>query len=530
MSKKKEVLEETVPDHLSIIINEIENPILIANNRFDIEWVNPFFTKAYGYSLEEFIRVRGASLLTASYNADISRIIEKAVKQKRVLKYESRNVTKDGRELWISSTIKPIFDEDNELSKIIVIDLNVQEKKNLEDKLALTDTIIKNIGSMVLVADSNGDIVYASPSVTTITGYPQKEILGHGWWQLSRKREWDAQKEKEFLAQCAAGRIAVSSESYEKSLVCKDGSLKWILWKDTKGPGDVVIGVGHDITDRKKQEQQLQNKNRDITDSIHYAQRIQHAIFPSTEILFGRFPDSFVYYKPKDIVSGDFYWYADVKPNNLRGNNEDKKNNGAFLMATADCTGHGVPGALMSIAGIGLLNQVVKEKGITNPSRVLGILNKKMKEFFRQSSSNSKTQDGMDIALLEITPNKKGNGWIATYAGANRPLYLYRDKKLLVYTGNKAAIGSNTESSYIFTDHQFHIEPEDTIYLFTDGYSDQFGGPKGKKFLVKRFKELLENIHSKSMAEQELIIGNTLENWMGNAEQVDDILVMGIKF
>jgi PAS domain S-box-containing protein len=503
-------------EYLPLLIAELDNPILVTNPNFEIEWVNPGFVKTYGYTLEEFVRLRGKSLFTASYNSNISRALNRAIKQRVVVKYESRNVTKDGRELWISSTVKPVFDEKGHLSKILIIDLNVQEKKQMENRLELTDTILQSVGSLVLVADSKGEIVYVSPSVSKIIGYSSHELLGNGWWELSRKTEWDSEKEKQFVAQCAVGLLPMNPDPYEKKLISKDGTSKWILWKDTKGPGELLIGVGHEITERKKNEEIIYSKNKDITDSIHYAHRIQNAIFPAINKLPNTLCSSFVFFKPRNIVSGDFYWFTETS--------RRRTEKSTFLIAAADCTGHGVPGALMSIVGTSLLNQLVKEKNITDPARILTLLNKKMKEFLRQTDSESKTRDGMDIGIIAISPTE------AIYAGANRPLYLFRNKTLTIYPGNKAAIGGTTDSRHIFTSHKITIEPGDMMYLFTDGYADQFGGIKGKKFLTKRFKQLLENIHSSRIKEQELVLAQVFDKWKADHEQVDDVLVIGMKF
>lgn len=256
---------------------------------------------------------------------------------------------------------------------------------------------------------------------------------------------------------------------------------------------------------------QIAEKNKNITDSINYAQRIQQAILPSREEIDKSLNEYFIFYKPKDIVSGDFYFYA--------------QRNDKIVVAVADCTGHGVPGAFMSMIGNDFLNQIIIEKGITRPAEILNYLNRGVKKALKQESVNSETSDGMDIALCSIDLKNK----TMEYAGAMRPLF-HASEELYEIHADKASIGGDTEENYQFTNHELNLKQGDSIYIFTDGYIDQFGGEKGKKFMVKNFKNLLADIYQKSMIEQRQIIDNTLMEWSKEKEQVDDILVMGIKF
>jgi serine phosphatase RsbU (regulator of sigma subunit) len=256
---------------------------------------------------------------------------------------------------------------------------------------------------------------------------------------------------------------------------------------------------------------QIAEKNKNITDSINYAQRIQQAILPSKEEIDKSLKEYFIFYKPKDIVSGDFYFYA--------------YRNDKAIIAVADCTGHGVPGAFMSMIGNDLLNQIIIEKGITRPSEILNQLNKGVKKALKQESAKSETSDGMDIALCSI--DMKNNK--LEYAGAMRPL-LHASGELFEIHANKTSIGGSTPEDYQFTNHEITVKNGDSIYIFTDGYVDQFGGEKGKKFMAKNFKNLLGSIHHMNMDEQHRILDTTLSEWSREKEQIDDILVMGIKW
>ena len=260
-----------------------------------------------------------------------------------------------------------------------------------------------------------------------------------------------------------------------------------------------------------EKNKQLAQKNKDILDSITYAKRIQTAILPNQSQISSSLKHSFVFFKPKDIVSGDFYWLEKV--------------NGKILFAAADCTGHGVPGAFMSIIGHNGLNKIVREEGITTPSKIL----EKLDEFVSkttQGNDDMGVRDGMDIALIMVDyENMK-----LQFAGAFNPLYFIRNGELTITKGNKFPIGAFVgEELQKFDNHEFDVKKGDTVYIFSDGYADQFGGDRGKKFKYRRFHDLLLEIHKEPMAKQREILNDTIVNWMGDLEQIDDILVIGVK-
>jgi sigma-B regulation protein RsbU (phosphoserine phosphatase) len=261
----------------------------------------------------------------------------------------------------------------------------------------------------------------------------------------------------------------------------------------------------------------IEEKNKDIRDSINYAQRIQQAILPSFEKINKVLNDYFILFKPKDIVSGDFYWHATVRTTPV--NNEPPQD--IIVMAAVDCTGHGVPGALMSIIGSTILNQTTTSAAVNSPADALGFLNKEI------TKTLNSIKDGMDMALCAINLKKME----LQYAGANNPLYIVRQKQFIEVKADKQAIGADTDNSdvKVFTNHSIKLEKGDSIYLFTDGYADQFGGPNGKKFKYKKFQDLLIEIQDNSMEEQKHILNYHFEQWKGKLEQVDDILVIGIR-
>jgi serine phosphatase RsbU (regulator of sigma subunit) len=257
--------------------------------------------------------------------------------------------------------------------------------------------------------------------------------------------------------------------------------------------------------------QKIEAQNREITCSIHYASRIQHALLPPNEELKRLLPYCFVLSKPRDIVSGDYYWLA--------------KKDDKVIIAVADCTGHGVPGAFMSILGVAFLNEVVNKAETISADEILNQLRGQVIKSLHQTGKNDETRDGMEMALCVIDFSKKR----LQYSGAFRPLYLIRDNELKEFKGDNMPIGIYEQEDIPFSSKEVLFKKNDIIYLFTDGYADQFGGTGKKKFRSENFKKLLIDIHNLPMHEQKKALEKRYEEWRGEIDQVDDILIAGIK-
>ncbi len=256
------------------------------------------------------------------------------------------------------------------------------------------------------------------------------------------------------------------------------------------------------------------NQKQEITDSINYAKNLQTAILPSNDKINKYLPDSFILYKPRDIVSGDFYWIH-------------KKEN-KIIFAAADCTGHGVPGAFMSVIGSLLLDYTIEDLQNFNAADILNNLKSKLVKTLNPEDNKPKVQDGMDMALIVFT--ETNNGIIIDYSGAYNSLYLIRNGILTEYKATKMPVGLyQIGIEKEFENNNIELQKNDVLYVFSDGYADQFGGPKGKKFKSKNLKQLLVDIHKKEMNEQKQILDNKFEKWRGNNEQIDDVILVGIK-
>lgn len=278
---------------------------------------------------------------------------------------------------------------------------------------------------------------------------------------------------------------------------------------------EVAIRTKELLEEKEKLQEaysEIDAKNKDITDSIHYAKRIQEAILPPESAFRQLLPESFVFYEPKDIVSGDFYWLEQWGHQ--------------ILVAAVDCTGHGVPGAFMSIVAHNILTQTVNVLGLTKPALILNETNRQLSKKLNQDPDEATVRDGMDICLCSINLQKSQ----IEYAGANNSLWIIRDKELIELPANKFPIGAFVgEELQQFTNHEWQLKAGDTIYLFTDGFADQFGGPKGKKFKYKQLQQLLLDNCALSLSEQKQLLSRTFKQWKGEQEQLDDVLIIGIR-
>lgn len=260
----------------------------------------------------------------------------------------------------------------------------------------------------------------------------------------------------------------------------------------------------------EEQKHLVDEKNKEITESINYAKRIQQTLLASKTLLSNNLENYFVYFNPKDIVSGDFYWATRT---------EDK-----FFLIVADSTGHGVPGAFMSLLNIGFLSEAIKERSILSCDEILNYVRKRLVESLAFDNSTEGNNDGMDCCLMAFDMKNKA----LEFACANNPIVIIRQNKLIEFDPDKMPVGRSPKQDLPFTKHTIQLEKGDRVYAFTDGYSDQFGGPKGKKFRYKNFEELLLSFNEISTEEQQRVIQSRFEEWKGDLDQIDDVLVFGL--
>jgi len=355
--------------------------------------------------------------------------------------------------------------------------------------------------------DFNPDVIVSDH---TLPGFNSMQAL-----EIARQKDADipfilvtGNVSEDFAAAC----IKAGADDYilKSSLIRLPTSIKNIFAKTVaRREKEMVVALHEEL---KIAYHEIEENNKNMTDSINYAKLIQEAMLPEKAVLTNYFPNSLIIYRPKDIVSGDFYWFVE---------RENK-----LLIAVADCTGHGVPGSLMAMIGYSLLNEIVNVKKVRQPAEILAKLNKGIRRTLKQDKIGNQRCDGMDIALCSIDRQNRE----MEFAGANRHLVYFRDKTLEMVRGNKLGIGGlHDESTIRFTNHKISYDEGDIIYMCTDGYADQFGGSKGRRMMTRNMIKILEKSLSFGVNEQEQLLNHWLDKWQGACEQTDDILLIGIQ-
>jgi len=491
-----EILEARLDNiRLSAAIQQTSNSIMITNTKGDIVFVNNAFEVTTGYSQNDVLG-KNPRILKTDYLAQSEyENMWKTIVNGNVWRGEFHNKKKNGEVYWEDATISPIKDESGRIINYMAVKDDITEQK--ADKLELR--------SMALFAELNpepvfrfnrdGGVLKANPAANKSFNSNNIED-SHIFNLLPGTRNINL---SELIDK--AEIITIEEE-------IGDHIFRFIL----RGLSELNVCqiYGSDVTLRRKAEQKVRKQNEHIAQSINYASRIQNAVLPLGDKIAELMPDHFIFFKPRDTVSGDFYWM-------------DKREN-KLILAAVDCTGHGVPGAFMSMLGVSFLNEIVTKGQEESANGILNKLRESVKTTLSQSST-SESKDGMDIALCVIDYDEMK----MQYAGAHNPLYFIHDGELIQFRGDRMPIGYQLREKETFTNNLIDLHKGDVFYIFSDGYIDQFGGDNNNKYSSKAFKKLLTEIHKKPMSEQRILLEQHFELWRGNQSQIDDVLVIGGK-
>jgi len=403
----------------------------------------------------------------------------------------------------------------------------VQRTEAAESRSKSVDVMLSEANDALLLIDTaDGNVIEWNRAAAELLGYPADAYRNLTIFQLhppemlqtSSERIADVWEQGGLVYQDLPLRRA------DGTLVPVECSARVVRFADRAS----ILIYARDITERlrleaevRHQSEIIEEKNRDLTDSIVYARRIQESILPETHRIQAILPNSFVFYSPKDIVSGDFYWFAQVQ--------DGPHSKG--ILAAADCTGHGVPGAFMSMVGSTLLTEIVSVKHIIRPDLVLNELNPALRKMLKQDEKEDTALDGMDIALCAFDPANR----VLEFAGAMRPLLIAHpgaDGTVEVerINSDRQPIGGHRqENETPFTLHRFELQPGDVVYLFTDGFTDQFGGTPSRKFTMGRLTRLIQEVATLPMSQQGERLRQAFLDHKGDHEQTDDVMILGVK-
>lgn len=515
--KLEEQVEEVnrTQKRMQLLLENASEVITIYEEDETIRYISPSVEPILGYAQKEMIGISDEGKVhpdaLVAFKSMFKQLKEKPDEQVTV-QYEYK--TKEGDYIWLEST-GTNFMSNPAIHGLIVNSTDITERRRAEQEQRMRSKMqaLSENSPDLITRLENKTISYINPVIEEYTGKKPADYLN----QKVSETDLHQQVLDQWLkivedVNFSNGKIATEMD-FPSEMGDRVMQVNAIPEYDEAEHLESVLVVSHDITERKVIELEIQNKNKKIADSINYAKRIQNAILPNTAVINRVLADSFILYKPKDVVSGDFPWYVQV--------GED------MYMAAVDCTGHGVPGALLSLIGYFLLNDIVRSRKVSDPGLILDQLDEGVTSTLRQDQDDSKTKDGMDIALCKInTVSRK-----IEYAGAHRPLYIMKNGEMEEVKGNKFAIGGGIYKNQTnFTNNKFTLSKGDSIYFCSDGYPDQFGGPDNRKFGPKRLRELVRRVHAKPMKEAYNAFDKEWESWKGDEKQTDDVLLIGIKF
>ncbi len=499
---------------MQLLLENASEVITIYEEDETIRYISPSVETILGYGQKELIGRSDMNNVHADHREIFNGLFLKMKEnpdEKVTVQFEYK--TKDGNYIWIEATGTNCM-SNPAIHGFILNSRDITERRRAEQEQRMRSkmqALSENSPDLITRLEQEA-ISYINPVIESYTGKSPGLFLN----QKVRNVELDKSVLETWLnivEQVNSTQNTVATEmDFPSEMGKRVMQVNAIPEFDETNNVESVLVVSHDITERKMIELEIQAKNKKITESINYAKRIQTAILPNTRLINRSLPDSFILYKPRDVVSGDFPWYMQVKDD--------------IYIAAVDCTGHGVPGALLSLIGYFLLNDIVRSRKITDPGIILDLLDEGVTKTLRQDEDAS-TKDGMDIALCRINMQTRE----VEYAGAHRPLYIMKGGVMDEVKGNKFPIGGGIfKNQTNFTNTKIILDKGDSIYFSSDGFPDQFGGPEGRKFGPRKTREIIERVHTLPMREASSVFEAEWEAWRGDTRQTDDVLLIGIKF
>ena len=502
---------------LEALLTNASEFISIYNENQELLFESPSVKRILGYNDEDKISGMDPDILTPRGLRTINNLFQYLLETpggEQSAQYTY--LRKNGEKLFLETKGKNLL-HDPAIKGIIFNTRDITERKRAEKEERMKSrmqSLSENSPDMIIRINLLGKLVYVNPAVARFVEVAPQELV--------KKRINELEIDARFIefAEEALSNIRQNQEQTitEVTMNAQEGErimeIKSIPELGEEGELETILFVAHDMTEFKKIEQDIKEKNKKISDSINYAQRIQTSILPQTRHIQEYFPRSFIFYRPKDVVSGDFPWFFQKE--------------GISYIAAVDCTGHGVPGALISFIGYFLLNNIVNAQTDYTAAQILDELHQQVRTTLKQDQEGALGRDGMDLALLIVDKEKQ----TLQFSGAHRPLFLVRKGELNEYNGSRKAIGGIPLRKKIEKDFENHIidyEPGDQLFIFSDGLPDQIGGPDRKKFQPRRIREILAAEPGTSMAHFSRAFSQQFYDWMGDEKQVDDVLLIGIE-
>jgi len=505
---------------LNSLLENASEIISIFDKNLNQTYESPSVKKIFGYTPEEVISGTVNKYMPESEEALRNMFWQLLNKQDEPVTIECQCIRKDGTPMIVEITGHNMI-RDAAIQGIILNTVDRTERKRAEKEERLRSkmqSLSENSLDVILRLSMDEVFFYANPVLEDYLGIPSNSIINK---KVNDVPIFEGLKTYfiNTIAHVKEQPVKTNTEIEIPVQMVEKTTIRIMNFaaipEMNEGELETILFVGHDITEAKRIEQEIQEKNKKIEDSIDYAQLIQQSIIPNTELIRAQLPNSFILYKPRDVVSGDFPWYAD-------------RNNNLYI-AAVDCTGHGVPGALLSFVGYFTLNNIVDHRKAYSAGEICDMLHQGVRITLKQDMENASARDGMDIAFCKINVLKNE----VEFAGAHRPLYLLRKGEIIEFKGDRKAIGGipvGKKMEEPFTTH--HIKPEkgDKIFFFSDGLPDQLGGPERKKYSSKRIRDMIVEHQHYTMDQFNTLFEDDFLEWKTGIKQTDDVLLIGIEF
>ncbi len=523
LEKSNEQLEDKIKEvenaqkRLHSLLENASEIISIYNQDLKLTYVSPSVTKILGYTPQEMMSGKDVDRLTRKGEIDLNNMFENLNNNPRVaVTIQYTFMKKDGEKIFLEVTGRNLLD-DQAINGIILNSQDITERKRAEKEERMRSkmqSLSENSLDIIIRLNTAGQFFYANPMVERYLNIPARELINQTLSSIQINETLstffkDSIKTIKSTKEKLEGELSFPTQIGETFMHIN------AIPEFNENELETILFVSHDITEAKRIEMEIQDKNRKITESINYAQRIQTSILPNNRMIRQYLPKSFIFYHPRDVVSGDFPWFF-LKEDYI-------------YIAAVDCTGHGVPGALLSFIGYFTLNNVVDHDVTYSAGKILDLLHYGVRKTLKQDRPDADARDGMDIALCKIQLKKHE----LQYAGAHRPLFLLRKGELLEFKGDRKAIGGiphPKKAEDDFTNHPITIQSGDKIFFFSDGLPDQVGGEDKRKYGPMRIREQILGHQEFTMPQYSELFAKDFEEYRGPNKQVDDLLLIGIEF
>jgi len=515
-TKVREV--ENAQKKMHSLLENASEVISIYDENEKLIYESPSVLNILGYTSEEMMNGMNIERLNSKGQKEMSMMFEELLKHpEKPLTIQYTYLRKDNEKIYLETTGRNLLD-DPAIQGIILNsqDITARKKAEKEERMkSKMQALSENSLDLIIRIGLNGTFFYLNPIFESITGVPASFANNKNLSELDisddiKKTYWEVIEKVKSTIEKSTVETTFNDRYGNERIMSIDAIPEFNEEKDL----ETVLIVAHDITKQKAIENEIVHKNKAITESINYAYRIQTAILPDMQLIRDSLPKSFMFYKPRDVVSGDFPWFY-------------RKGDDVFI-AAVDCTGHGVPGALLSFIGYFILNNIVDHNSDQNAGEICDKLHMGVRKTLKQDRGDANARDGMDIAFCKVNFKKMK----LQYAGAHRPLYMVRDGELTEYKGNRKAIGGIPHLKKVekdFVNYDLELKEGDKFFFFSDGYPDQVGGEDKRKYQAKQMRDVILAHNDYTMPAFQALFKKEFNRWKGENKQIDDVLLIGLE-